>query len=126
MSKGPGFRNEPDHELRVTPCKKHVRIYMEDRLIGDSYDALILKETGQDPVLYIPINDLKNINITPSYKQTYCPFKGRARHYHVIYNNTFIRDALWTYEKPYDWVAEIKDHVAFYPGKIDEIKITTQ
>jgi uncharacterized protein (DUF427 family) len=26
---------------------------------------------------------------------------------------------IWTYEQPYDAVAEIKDHVAFYPNKVE-------
>ena len=27
-------------------------------------------------------------------------------------------DAVWTYEQPYDAVADIREHVAFYPNKV--------
>jgi uncharacterized protein (DUF427 family) len=27
-------------------------------------------------------------------------------------------NAVWTYEQPYDAVADIRDHLAFYPDKV--------
>ncbi len=30
-----------------------------------------------------------------------------------------VKDAGWTYPEPYDAVAEIAGHVAFYPNKVD-------
>ena len=32
-------------------------------------------------------------------------------------------DAVWSYETPYMAVAEIKDHLAFYPDRVDAIEI---
>lgn len=32
-------------------------------------------------------------------------------------------NAVWTYEDPYPAVAEIKDHVAFYPDRVDTISV---
>ncbi len=34
-------------------------------------------------------------------------------------------NAVWTYENPYDAVADIRDHVAFYPDRVDSIEIVT-
>ncbi len=34
------------------------------------------------------------------------------------------RVRLEEYTKPYDAVAEIKDHIAFYPDRVDSIEIT--
>jgi uncharacterized protein (DUF427 family) len=31
--------------------------------------------------------------------------------------------AVWTYEKPYEAVAEIKEHLAFYPSRVDSIDV---
>jgi len=31
-------------------------------------------------------------------------------------------NAVWTYEAPYAAVAEIKDHLAFYPDRVDAIE----
>ncbi|RVP75854.1 DUF427 domain-containing protein, partial [Sinorhizobium meliloti] len=30
--------------------------------------------------------------------------------------------AVWTYENPHDAVREIKDHMAFYPDRVDSIE----
>ncbi|HEY0474913.1 MAG TPA: DUF427 domain-containing protein [Kribbella sp.] len=32
-------------------------------------------------------------------------------------------NAVWTYEHPYAAVAEIQEHVAFYPDRVDSIEI---
>jgi uncharacterized protein (DUF427 family) len=31
-------------------------------------------------------------------------------------------NAVWTYEAPYDTVAAIRDHLAFYPDRVDAIE----
>jgi len=31
--------------------------------------------------------------------------------------------AVWTYEKPYEAVASIKEHLAFYPSRVDAIDV---
>ena len=32
------------------------------------------------------------------------------------------RNAVWSYEKPYEAVSEIKDYLAFYPDRVDAIE----
>ncbi len=32
-------------------------------------------------------------------------------------------NAVWTYEIPFAAVAEIKDHLAFYPDRVDAIEV---
>jgi len=29
---------------------------------------------------------------------------------------------VWTYENPFETMAQIKDYVAFYPNRVDEIR----
>jgi uncharacterized protein (DUF427 family) len=33
-------------------------------------------------------------------------------------------DAVWTYETPYAAVTDIKDHLTFYPDRVDAIEIS--
>ena len=35
-------------------------------------------------------------------------------------------NAVWSYEQPYDEVAAIKEHLAFYPNKVDAITTTSE
>jgi uncharacterized protein (DUF427 family) len=30
---------------------------------------------------------------------------------------------VWTYETPFEAMAQIKDYVAFYPDRVDEIRV---
>jgi uncharacterized protein (DUF427 family) len=52
---------------------------------------------------------------------TYCPYKGDCNYYSVPAGGEKSVNAVWTYENPYPAVAQIKEHVAFYPDRVDEI-----
>ena len=53
---------------------------------------------------------------------TYCPFKGDASYFSIRAGGDRSVNAIWTYETPYDAVGPIKDHLAFYPDRIDAIE----
>ena len=50
--------------------------------------------------------------------RTHCPFKGDASYFSIANGP---ENAAWSYEQPYDEMQEIKDLLAFYPGKVDSI-----
>ena len=52
---------------------------------------------------------------------TYCPYKGDCSYYSVPAGGEKSVNAVWTYESPYPAVAQIKEHIAFYPDRVDEI-----
>ena len=56
--------------------------------------------------------------LQPSSHETYCPYKGDASYYSLRDDERSADDAVWTYRTPYDAVAEIADHVAFYPQHV--------
>jgi uncharacterized protein (DUF427 family) len=60
--------------------------------------------------------------LTRSDATTYCPYKGEAAYFNIPAVGDRSVDAIWTYETPYDAVAEIKDHLAFYPDRVDTIE----
>ncbi len=53
---------------------------------------------------------------------TYCPYKGDCAYYSIPAGGERSVNAVWTYEAPYDAVAAIKDHLAFYPSRVDAIE----
>jgi uncharacterized protein (DUF427 family) len=53
---------------------------------------------------------------------TYCPYKGDCSYYSIAVIGERGTDAVWTYESPYPSVAAIKDHLAFYPERVEAIE----
>jgi uncharacterized protein (DUF427 family) len=44
-----------------------------------------------------------------------------ASYYSIPAGGDRSRNAVWTYETPFEAMAQIKDYVAFYPDRVDEI-----
>jgi uncharacterized protein (DUF427 family) len=89
-------------------------------VIADSVKALSLAEASYPAVAYIPRADADMSRLTRSAHTSWCPFKGEASYFHVARaDGSLIENAVWTYEAPHADVAAIKDHLAFYPSKVE-------
>jgi len=109
----------PDHPITVTPADSTVTVRLGGRVIAKTDRALVLREASYPAVHYVPIAEVEDSVLRPSSHETYCPFKGDASYYSLLDGDTVIADAVWTYVAPYDAVAEIADHVAFYPQHVE-------
>jgi len=114
MSK-PRLQPGPDHPITVTPTAGRVTVTAGGKVVADTANALTLQEASYPPVQYIPLADVDGSLLTRSDSHTYCPYKGEAGYYSL----PGAPDAVWEYTDPYDAVAAIKDHVAFYPDKVE-------
>jgi uncharacterized protein (DUF427 family) len=114
----------PDHPITITPSREHVVVRAGGKVIADSRDALSLQEANYPAVLYIPRQDVDMKLLERTTHSTYCPYKGDCSYYSIPTGGERATNAVWTYESPYDAVAEIKDHLAFYPDRIDTIERT--
>jgi uncharacterized protein (DUF427 family) len=112
----------PDHPITITPSREHVVVRAGGKVIADSRDALSLQEANYPAVLYIPRKDVDMSLLERTAHSTYCPYKGDCSYYSIPAGGERAVNAVWTYESPYDAVAEIKDHVAFYTTRIDAIE----
>ncbi|HET6299389.1 MAG TPA: DUF427 domain-containing protein, partial [Kribbella sp.] len=92
-------------------------------VIADSRDALSLQEASYPAAQYIPRKDVDFTQLERTYHETYCPYKGEASYYSIVPAGEQGVNAVWTYETPYDAVADIREHVAFYPDRVDSIEI---
>ena len=90
-------------------------------VIADTIKALTLREASYPPVQYIPRADVDMAALVRSQTSTHCPYKGDASYFSIPGGGERSRDAIWTYETPYDAVAQIREHVAFYPNRVDAI-----
>jgi uncharacterized protein (DUF427 family) len=114
-------RLKPDagHPISVTPNPERVVVRAGDRVVADTRRALILKEASYPAVQYIPREDVDMSLLAPSEHASYCPYKGDAGYFHLVPLGERGANAVWTYEQPYDAVAEIANHVAFYPDRVE-------
>jgi uncharacterized protein (DUF427 family) len=53
-----------------------------------------------------------------------CPFKGTAHYFHLKSGDELLRNAVWSYEEPYEEHRGLKDRIAFSDDEIREIEIT--
>jgi uncharacterized protein (DUF427 family) len=123
MSAKPMKQPGPDHPITVTPTRGRVTVTVAGRIVADTTRALTLQEASYKPVQYIPRQDVDMTLLARTEHATYCPYKGDAAYYSIPAGGERAANAVWTYEAPYDAVAEIKGHLAFYPDRVDRIAI---
>jgi uncharacterized protein (DUF427 family) len=82
-----------------------------------------LEEKGYPPVLYLPRNDADMSLLVRTAHYSYCPYKGDCTYYSIPIGGAKSEYAAWTYEKPYEAVASIKEYLAFYPSRVDAIEV---
>jgi uncharacterized protein (DUF427 family) len=116
VAPGPGQESVWDYPRppRVEPVTARIRVELDGRIIADTTAAYRVLETSHPPVYYLPREDIVGVaeSAAPS---TYCEFKGVARYVDVGTKTA----AGWYYPQPSKGYQAIRDHVAFYPAKMD-------
>jgi uncharacterized protein (DUF427 family) len=119
MSQKPVLVPDASHPITITPTPGRVVVTVGERTVADTTRALTLQEAGYPPVQYLPIDDVDAAVLARTDHATYCPYKGDAGYYNLQVDGSTQENAVWTYEAPYDAVAPIAGHVAFYPRTVD-------
>jgi uncharacterized protein (DUF427 family) len=114
----------PDHPITVSPETRRVRVLVAGVAVADTRNALRLEEGRYPAVFYVPRADIRLESFVASARTSHCPYKGDARYFDLVVDGTRRPDAVWSYEDPYPAVADIRDHVAFYPDRVDAIEVT--
>ncbi len=112
----------PDHPITIAANPLRVVVSVAGRIVADTRDALTLREAGYRAVQYIPRKDVDMSLLQRTDHTTYCPYKGDCAYYSIPAGGARSVNAVWTYETPYAAVAGIKDHVAFYPDRVEKIE----
>lgn len=110
------------HPINVDKKPGRVVVTVGGQVVADSRDALTLQESTYPAVLYIPRKDVDLSQLERTDHETYCPYKGDANYYSIKPGGQRSVNAVWTYEQPYDAVAPIRDHLAFYPDRVDSVE----
>ena len=112
----------PDHPIVIEANPARVVVALGGVVIADTRSALTLREASYPAVQYIPRKDVDMSLLARTDHATYCPYKGECAYYSIPAGGERSVNAVWTYEAPYAAVEAIKDHVAFYPSRVDAIE----
>ena len=111
----------PDHPISIEANPLRVVVTVAGMVVADTRDALTLREAAYPAVQYIPRRDIDMAALARSEHTTWCPYKGAASYFSIPSGGDRSLDAVWTYETPLEAMAQIKDYLAFYPDRVDDI-----
>lgn len=111
--------SRPDHPIAIETAAERVVVTLAGRKLADTSRALALREADYPVVFYIPREDVAMGRLTRSPHHTHCPYKGDASYFSAEGRE----NVAWSYEEPHPAVAAIREHLAFYPERVDTIEL---
>jgi uncharacterized protein (DUF427 family) len=109
----------PDHPITIEKNPNRVVVTLGGQVLADTCNALTLREAKYPAVQYIPRVDVDMARLIRTEHMTYCPFKGDCSYYSLPGGDERGINAVWTYEAPFPAVEAIRDHLAFYPDRVE-------
>ena len=104
----------------VTSCRDRVRLGFAGEVLAESTDALRVLETSHPSTVYLPPDDVRADLLIPSgARSTWCEFKGVARYLDAVVGGRRVHAVGWAYRNPSPGYEALRDHIAFYPGRVD-------
>ncbi|HEV7847379.1 MAG TPA: DUF427 domain-containing protein [Thermoleophilaceae bacterium] len=100
---------DPYHRIDVRETAAHVTVRANGETIAESDRALLLFETGIPARAYLPLEDVRQELLTPTEKETVCPYKGTASYWSV----GDLEDIAWSYRNPIPEAGAIEGLVSF-------------
>jgi uncharacterized protein (DUF427 family) len=110
---------DPYHRIDILDSSRHVEVRVNGEIIAETERPKILFETGLPPRYYIPPEDVRMEKLTPTEKNTQCPYKGVASYWSVEAGGEQVQDLVWSYQNPIPEAAKIKGLLAFFNEKVD-------
>jgi uncharacterized protein (DUF427 family) len=112
----------PDHPITIVPAGARIVVIVDGKTIADSSHALTLREAAYPAVHYLPRTDVDMAALARTTHGTHCPYKGDASYFSIPSGGDRATNAVWSYEQPHEAVAAIRDHLAFYPDRVEAIR----
>jgi uncharacterized protein (DUF427 family) len=107
------------HRISITPADLHVEIIVSGEKVADSDRPVLLDETGLPTRYYLPREHVRTDLLTPTNRETTCPFKGEASYWSLEVGDDVHEDIVWSYETPIPEAEGITGLMSFYNERVD-------
>ena len=121
---------------RLERTERLLRVVHAGMVIAETRRGLRILETSHPPVYYIAPEDVALQVLRPSVRNgSFCEFKGVASYWNLdltgahrvdgslVEGVEVVPGVAWSYSSPSKAYAGLKDHLAFYAGKVDECSV---
>jgi uncharacterized protein (DUF427 family) len=114
---GPGQESVWDYPRppRVEPDAREV-VVVAGRELARTRAALRVLETASPPTFYLPADAIVPGALVPATGRSRCEWKGEARYWALA--EAPEAPVGWSYPDPFAAFAALRDHIAFYPGRV--------
>ncbi len=106
--------------MYIEPTLKWIRVVAGGETIADTRRAMIVQESGHQPVYYFPRADVRSEVLEPSDRHTRCPKKGEASYHTIRVGDHVVKSGAWYYPEPIPGAEPIRDMIAFYWDRMDK------
>ena len=106
---------------RVERTAEHVVVTLDGHPVAETTDGVRVLETSHPPNYYLPPDDVLPGALELGTGGSFCEWKGRAHYFIVRAGDRSEPGAAWAYASPSPAFAAIRDHVAFYAGRMDSL-----
>jgi uncharacterized protein (DUF427 family) len=115
-----GYLTRPDYRVDLLRRSNRVTAHHRGRRLAASDRAILVDEQDHALVCYFPRSDVDVTVLLPiPTHKTHCPFKGDADYWALPESPG--QPVAWSYAEPYNEVAALAGHVAFYQDRVDVI-----
>src|SRR4029453_9891336 len=104
---------------RLEATTKRLRVVLGGAVIAETPKGFRVLETSHPPNYYFPPGDVAPGAVERTKGASFCEWKGRAHYFTVHGGDRVETEAAWGYEAPSPAFAPLRDHVAFYAGRMD-------
>ena len=115
-----GHPRDPYHRVDVRQTSRPIRIEVGGDVVAESTRARLVFETQLPTRFYIPREDIA-VDLHPSERQTYCPYKGQASYWSLDAGRRRRPDLAWSYEQPLPDIVQIAGLISFWDERVDVV-----
>jgi uncharacterized protein (DUF427 family) len=119
MTRSTAYDRFPEHRIEIDAERVGLRVRLDGTLLAETSRGLNLREGTYPPVVYVPREDVRMDRLARSDHSTHCPFKGDASYFDFGAGDARVSRVAWSYEDPFDQMTAIRDHLAFYPDRVE-------